>query len=173
MTEILPIVIALATGAAACATDVALRRVPNVLTMTAAAAAVVLHVATGGWLAGAWSVAGWLAGLALFLPIFLLRGIGGGDVKLLAAFGACLGPGLAVWTGLYGAIAGGLLALGVVVWTHTAARTMVNIGHMLAVWRVTGLRPVEGITLASSRGPRLPYAIPLTCGLVMAVWWRT
>lgn len=172
MAEFLPIGLALATGVAACATDVALRRVPNVLTMTASAAAIVLHAATGGWLAGVWSVAGWLAGLALFLPIFLLRGMGGGDVKLLAAFGACLGPGLAVWTGLYGAIAGGVLALGVVVWSRTAAHTTGNIGHMLTVWRTTGLRPVEGITLASSRGPRLPYAIPLTCGLVLAVWWR-
>ena len=46
------------------------------------------------------SLGGWLVGCALFLPWFLLRGMGAGDVKLLAALGAWLGPRDALWIAL-------------------------------------------------------------------------
>ena len=52
-------------------------------------------------------LAGWAVGLAMFLPVFALRGIGGGDVKLVAALGAWIGPGAAVWLALWAAVAGG------------------------------------------------------------------
>ena len=66
--------------------------------------------------AWAFAAAGWATGLALFVPLYALGGMGAGDVKLLGAIGAWLGPMGAVWTGLYGAIAGGVLALAVAVW---------------------------------------------------------
>ena len=48
--------------------------------------------------------------LFLLLP-YLYGGIGAGDVKLLAVYGAFLGPHLIVTTFFYGAILGGLVAL--------------------------------------------------------------
>ena len=63
-----------------------------------------------------------MVGLLLFLPLFALRAMGGGDVKLLAAFGAWLGPVLVFWVAVYGAIAGGVLALLLVLWRAGCAR---------------------------------------------------
>ena len=57
------------------------------------------------------AAAGWIVGILLFLPIFLLRGMGAGDVKLLAALGAWLGPLQVVWLALFASIAGGVMAL--------------------------------------------------------------
>lgn len=53
---------------------------------------------------------GFVVGLAATLPWFYLGGVGGGDVKLLAALGTILGPLGLLWALLWTAIAGGVLA---------------------------------------------------------------
>jgi prepilin peptidase CpaA len=57
------------------------------------------------------SVVGWTVGIAIFFLPFALGGLGAGDVKLLGAIGAWLGPMNAVWVGLYAGAAGGVLAI--------------------------------------------------------------
>jgi len=59
--------------ALACVSDLRTRRIPNVLTLSAAAGALGFHLATGGWSAGGWSVAGLFLGGLLFFPMFVLR----------------------------------------------------------------------------------------------------
>ena len=76
----------------ACATDLRSRRIPNVLTFSAAALGMATSAWTGGPEAAMTSSAGWIAGFAIFFVPFALRGLGGGDVKLLAALGAWVGP---------------------------------------------------------------------------------
>ena len=56
---------------------------------------------------------GLAVGLAVFFPFFALGGMGGGDVKLMAALGTWIGWSPIVWTALYGAVAGGVMAVGV------------------------------------------------------------
>src|SRR4029453_1349383 len=97
--------------AVACLSDLRTRRIPNVLTMSAAAGAVLFHLATAGWAAAGWRGAGLFLGAVLFFPMFVLRGMGAGDVKLLAAIGAWLGPGQVAIVALATSIAGGLIAL--------------------------------------------------------------
>ena len=65
--------------------DLRNRRIPNVLTFSAALAGLIYQTAAAGWIGTQGAVAGWLVGSALFLPFFLLGGMGAGDVKLLAA----------------------------------------------------------------------------------------
>jgi prepilin peptidase CpaA len=57
------------------------------------------------------SIEGWIFGALLLVIPFALRGIGGGDVKLLAAAGAWGGPDFAFQTALLGALAGALVAI--------------------------------------------------------------
>ena len=94
----------------ACAYDLRTRRIPNGLTLGAAALALAFHAIDGGLGGVGTSVAGWLVGGALLVPLFWLGGMGGGDVKLLAALGAWVGPGEVFWVALCSAIAGGVLA---------------------------------------------------------------
>lgn len=163
---------AVVVGVVGSVTDVRSRRVPNALTLGAATMALLTRFATEGLSAAGWGLAGWALGLLILLPVFVLRGMGGGDVKLLAAFGAWVGPRLVAWTGLYGAIAGGVLAVAVTLWHGVFRRTLANVGLMAMHWRVAGLKPVDGLTLETSRSPKLPYAIPLTAGLVVALWFK-
>ncbi|HEX4147647.1 MAG TPA: prepilin peptidase [Pirellulales bacterium] len=91
--------------------DLRTRHVPDAIPL----AILVLAIAgiALGWLSHGWLAAGagLLLGLALGAPLFALGGWGGGDVKLLAALGAALGPlallQVAIWMG----VAGGALAL--------------------------------------------------------------
>src|SRR5688572_32468872 len=102
---------AIAVGVIAAAWDLKSRRIPNVLTFGSAVLAIALHGYLSGPSGAGWAVAGWLVGAAFFLPIFALGGMGAGDVKLLAALGAWLGPGPVAWVALFSLIAGGALGL--------------------------------------------------------------
>ena len=65
--------------------------------------------------------AGFLVGLALFFPLFALKGLGAGDVKLMGALGAWLGTSLVFGVAFYTTLAGGVLALGLIA-RHRYAR---------------------------------------------------
>jgi prepilin peptidase CpaA len=159
-------------GSVACLTDFRSRRIPNVLTFGASAAAVVILGAANGWAGVAWCLAGWAVGCALFLPWFLLGGMGAGDVKLLAALGAWSGPGLAVWIALYAGIAGGALAIVVALYRGYLGEMLRNLWGLFTFWRVMGVQPHPELTLRTGRGPRLPYAFPITAGAVVVLWLR-
>jgi prepilin peptidase CpaA len=156
----------------ACIADLRTRRIPNVLTFSAAALAVGYHATTGGWAAVGLSVGGWLLGVALFFPMFALRGMGAGDVKLLATVGAWLGPAQVLLVALASSIAGGVLALGVALFHGYLKKALTNVRTLLTHWRLAGVRPLPEVTLERSEGPRLAYAVPVAIVTVVALWLR-
>jgi prepilin peptidase CpaA len=160
------------TGLLACAWDISTRRVPNGLTWGSAVVALGFFLATGGPRALGWSLAGWAVGCALLLPVFLLRGMGAGDVKLLAALGAWMGPHTVLWAALYGALAGGVLAIVVSLAHGYLGQAVRNVGYVVGYWRLFGPTPVPEFTLADAKGPRLPYALPIVAGTFAALWLR-
>jgi prepilin peptidase CpaA len=168
-TSLVPFIV-VAIGIVACVTDLRTRRIPNVLTFGAALLGLLVQALSTG-MDGALSAAGgWLVGTLLFLPFFALGGMGGGDVKLLAALGAWLGPQETIWLAVYSGIAGGVL--GVIVaasqgYLWTALR---NVRAMLAYWSFVGFKPVPELTLESAKTPRLAYALPIFAGVVMTLW---
>jgi prepilin peptidase CpaA len=163
---------AVVTALVACSTDIRSRRIPNLLTLGSALLAIAARLLLDGPYGAAQGLAGWLVGILLLLPLFALRGLGGGDVKLLGAFGAWVGAPLVVWSGLYGVLAGGVLAMILGLWHGALRTTFANISLLLTHWRVAGISPVDGLTLETSRSLRLAYAIPLTCGLMAALWLK-
>ncbi len=98
--------------------------------------------------------------------------MGGGDVKLLAALGAWVGPGTALWIALYAAVAGGVFAIVVTLASGYLATMVRNVWGLLMFWRVAGVQPHPELTLATAAGPRLPYAFPITAGAVAVLWLR-
>ena len=163
---------ALAIGCAACVTDIHSRRIPNWLTFGAAGAAVVFHTVTRAGGGFVFATSGWFVGaVIMFLP-FALRGLGGGDVKLVAALGAWLGPANALWVGLYAGVAGFVMSLVVAAYSGYLRTALRNIWFLLQHWTVNGIRPLEDVSLEGSSGPRLAYALPIFAGLVLATWWH-
>jgi prepilin peptidase CpaA len=99
------------TASVAALVDVYSRRIPNWLSGAALVAGLLIH----GWQGGASEVAIALAGAALgvviLLPLYAVRAMCAGDVKLLGALGALVGPQLLVSVAVYAAITGGVISL--------------------------------------------------------------
>lgn len=161
--------LALAIVAVAAAIDIRTKRIPNVLTFGGAAIALVIQALTGGWTGLGMGLAGWFVGALLFFPLFALRGLGAGDVKLLAAVGACLGPSEILPAALFTVLAGGLLALVVATIRGYVRQAAMNLWTMLAFWRAAGLRPVPGLTVEDTSAPRLAYGAAIAAGTFAAV----
>ena len=87
------------------------RKIPNVLTFGSSVFAFALHGSLGGLTSLLLAVAGWIACLACFLPFYVRGGMAAGDVKLMAAVGAFIGPLAGFFACLFSLIAGGLIAL--------------------------------------------------------------
>lgn len=92
-------------------TDLRSSRIPNWLTFSAMGFALVGHAWLGGIQGALFSLAGLVAGLGLFLILYASGSIGAGDVKLMAAVGAMLGPYGALLSGLLAIMVGGVYAL--------------------------------------------------------------
>ena len=108
--------IALGLGAAAVFDDLRRRQVSNWLTG--------VGVAAGG------AAVGFLA----FLPFYLLGGMGGGDVKLMAAFGSLLGPSGILLAAVLAAIFGGLTAAAALLGKPRAAAVPYAPAIVAAAW---------------------------------------
>ena len=102
----LPVFLAGVLGLAASTTDLRGRTVPNWLTYSGVLCGLLWYGTTEGFRGAGFSLAGATVGFASLLAFFLMGGMGGGDVKLLAAFGALMGPGLILrallWIALFG-----------------------------------------------------------------------
>ena len=156
----------------ACVTDLSTRRIPNGLTFSAALLGFVYQFLSGGLDGLGYAALGWLVGAVVFIVPFALGGLGGGDVKLLAALGAWLGPADVMWLSLYAGIAGGILALVVSALHGYLGTALQNVYLLLCHWRVAGIEAVPAITLEHSKGPKLAYAFPILTGAVATVWLR-
>jgi prepilin peptidase CpaA len=162
--------VALVVSLIACAWDLRTRRIPNALTMGAAVTALMYHLFAGGVGPVGMSVLGLAVGLVIFFPFFVLGGMGAGDVKLLAALGAWLGPVGVFWVAIYAAFAGGVLAIVLALTHRYLNEALVNLYFLFGHWRAAGLRPMPALTLASARGPRLAYALPIAIGTMVTLW---
>ena len=149
-------------------TDLRERRIPNRVTLPGllvglALAAVAERGVPFAGLGG--------AGLALLvsLPLVALGGLGGGDAKLLAAVGAFVGPGGLFSVVLYGALAGGVLAIGSATRRGTLLPVLLNSGRLM-VHLVTLGRHGERIGLDSPQAHTVPYGLAIAAG-ALATWF--
>ena len=112
------VVLLTAVAAVGAVWDVRTGRVPNTLTYTAVLAGVALNAllpAPAGLGLGAAALGILVAAGPLFL-VYLAGGLGGGDVKLMAAVGAFLGPRDSVYALLYACVAGAVLSIATILW---------------------------------------------------------
>lgn len=137
---------------AAAISDLRSFRIPNLLPALLAAGAIALATPeTGGEWASRFTSALVVGSVALGL--YMANGLGGGDVKLLAA--AALWAPLSTLPAfvLSLGVAGGLQALAVLAWTR---------------WRPTPVgAPVDAVAPA-----RLPYAVSIAAAGLFWLWWR-
>lgn len=159
--------------AVACLIDVRTYKIPNWLTFGGAAFALLLSAVEPfsgghGWL---WSLGGLGVGLFIMLPMYALRVMGAGDVKLMAMVGAFLGLSATLYAALFVFICGGVLALAHSVLRGSMLRMVSNVkditqGALYAV--LGGMRPHAQVAPAQSIG-KMPYALSIALGTTLFV----
>lgn len=156
----------LALVAAAALYDFRFRRIPNWLNLSGLVLGLGINTllfAQHGLLAAS---LGTLLPLALYVPLYLLRAMGAGDVKLMAAVGAIAGPRNWIEILVCTALAGGLLALGVAARKGRLQHTFVN--FIILTTELTHLRlPAarhETLDVRSNRSMRMPHGVAIAAG---------
>ena len=152
--------------------DLKTRRIPNWLSLSGVALGVMLNVflfeSDGLW----FSLKGLGLAFAVYFVLYLIHAMGAGDVKLMAAVGAVAGPAywllILVLTSLLGALAGLL----VIATKGRLRRTFENILVILISFRHGQLPYKENPELDVRRGEglRLPHAVMIACGTLVAIW---
>jgi len=159
-------IVAVGMGAAA-VIDLRTRRIPNMLTASLAAVGVGIAAAGLGRVGLGAALLGCLLGLAFMLPGHIFGATGAGDVKLLAAAGALLGPTDTIYAFLYTAIAGGVLALLVAVARRRLTQTIGTAGRLIA-----GDAQVRTDIERTASNNRFAYAPAIAIGVVLvALSW--
>ncbi|KAB8042806.1 A24 family peptidase [Janthinobacterium aquaticum] len=149
--------------------DVRSRRIPNWLVAIAALIGVALNASALPGAIGLWpAVGGWALGLTLLMPMYALKTLGAGDVKLMAAIGAIVGPQAVLGAVLASLLAGGVLALVVSAW-HGSLRQMTgNTCQLLLGSLMRGIsRQRPDIDAPAAPSGKLPYAIAIAAGTII------
>ena len=166
MTATVSVALTIAFVAVAClaaAWDIRYRRIPNAVTVTGLVLALVLRAVPGGeTLAG--GLLGAAIGLTLGIAFFALGAIGAGDAKLIAAFGAFLGPLPFLQALALGVLLGGVFAL-----ADAALRGLLPLLVQRSLQAIRGGFTSPGPSSGESGRLRIPYGVPLALG---AVIWR-
>lgn len=143
-------------------------RIPNLLCSVAALVGLALQT----WLhgeAGLLSALGGAAvGFAMFLPFYVLRAFGAGDVKAMATVGIFLGPGTTLLAVGMTLIAGALL--GILVLLRQAEPTSATRYRLFALLTapVASMRASRQST-ARQTSQRFPYGVAIACGSAAAL----
>lgn len=134
-------------------TDLRAHRISNRLVVAALLSAFALRIAGQGWTGALDAAGGAAVGFAVFIPFYLLKGMGAADVKWMAAVGAFFEPATAALAAGMTLIAGSVLALGLL-WLER-------------VWPVGWLTAPAAATGA---GRRFAYAPAIAAGALATLY---
>jgi prepilin peptidase CpaA len=137
------------------------RRIPNWLVVATIAFSLVWHGWTSGWNGLLMSGAGLLAGAALLLPLYFLRGMGAGDVKFFAAIGAAVTFNNVLTVFVFAALIAGGMALFRVLVARAMVATLSNIIDIMNrfLHGRFGPHPIAG--LANENALVIPFGVSL------------
>lgn len=161
-------------------TDVKGHRIPNWLVLAGAILGILLNtilpegrgfvsILPGGL--GFWhALAGMTFGLAVPMPMYILRAMGAGDVKLMAMVGAFLGPLALCMAALIIFITGGVLSL-LTALRYGTLRLLVSNVHtiILGSFFKAALNEIPTVDAAPISAGKMPYAIAIAAGTYLFI----
>jgi prepilin peptidase CpaA len=173
---VLAVLFSLVIGAAVF--DIRYRRIPNWLSVSGAAAGLLLNAFLVGHGDQVFSLDGLVfalkglgAGFGVYLFFYLLHAMGAGDVKLMAAVGAVVG--WRDWVGIciITALVGGVAAIAISALRKRLGKTFWNVGFILS--EMKSGRPAylgnEELDLRSKKGLSLPHGAVIAAGTLLFI----
>lgn len=148
------------------------RRIPNWLTVPALFIGLLTKIVVSGISGGISALEGAGAVMMILLPVVLLRGLGGGDWKLMGALGAWLGPKHVIVVLLVTILVSGLLAVVQIVRKKKIIQTVRNMWELLRGFFVFGLHPHPDINLDNPAALSLPFGVAAALATAGCFWAR-
>jgi len=172
---LLPLIVLGVLLALAVWNDLRTRRIPNTLVFGGAVVGLLLNgvlpagaglfIEPFGAIGFLGALAGWGVGLALLLPMYALRALGAGDVKMMAMVGAFVGAWPVAGITLLTLLAGGVLALVVALFN---GRLKLMVGNTVQMIKYSLIRSLAGemakVEAPAEASGRLPYALAIAAG---------
>lgn len=142
--------------------DLAIRKIPNLLLLGSWCGALGLYCsATAPAAAIGTALGGALIGFALFLPLYALRGMAAGDVKLMATVGLFLGPADTVYACILTWCVGGVMALVIILFTRRWSAAYANLRDLLLPILLRLGPPAPGSTPTRNSVGSMPYGLAI------------
>lgn len=145
-------------------TDVRSRKIYNKVIYPALLIGFLFHFAVSGWEGISHSFIGFLIGFALLLIPYMMRGMGAGDVKLLALVGALKGGAFVFDSFIYMALVGGVMSVFILLVRSGALQW--------AVYSLPGFRNRKAynfLSLGHALKVKFPYGVAIAAGTVFAL----
>jgi prepilin peptidase CpaA len=157
-------------------TDLRSRRIPNWLVLPFLLLGFLVSPWRPDWLGirqGPWhglgqSFAGFGLGILIYGILFLMGGMGAGDVKLGVAIGAWVGPMQLFWVLFWASLAGGVMALGWAIWGGFLKDMFTGAADLVFGWRQRGMHRDPDPVVAKPAKHYIPYAPAIAVGTLMS-----
>jgi prepilin peptidase CpaA len=149
--------------------DLRFRRIPNWLVLAGLVLGFCVNTVLFGWAGLRLAGLGFGLALLIYMPLHLLRAMGAGDVKLMAAVGSLVGPGNWLMLFVITAVVGGVVALVVLLFAGRVRKTFWNLGWILnevAHFRAP-YQSSEELDVRSPRAMRLPHGAVIALGTIV------
>ena len=166
---------ALGLATAAAVVDVRQQRIPNRLTYPAIGIGLLLRIFFYGWHGLLTGLEGMVLAGGIIFVFYVVRAMGAGDLKLMAAIGSIVGPQYAFTTLLATGIAGGVLAVVYVLYRGQMRATLSNMGSVMKFHAWSGLQVHPELNLDNPAALRMPYGLAIAAGAFytfVAACWR-
>ncbi len=156
--------------------DLRLRRIPNWINCSGFLLGLALNTHSQGWRGAMTALGGLVAALGIYLPLYALKGMGAGDVKLMAALGAIAGPANWFHIFLMTAMLGGLASIALVLWRRRISQTIQNISVILGQL-AKGKAPAEkdgALSIHNDKSLKMPHGAVIAAGvgLFLVISWN-
>lgn len=153
--------------------DLSTHRIPNILTGMGVVLGMGYQVLGSGSAGALSAVEGMGMGLMMFLPFYLMRAMGAGDVKLMAMVGVWLGPGGTIGAVLGSFIAGGVMAVVFAMKSGVLKNLIRNVALLLPGMFSRQGRADGTVAFGLHRSlGKLPYGVAIALGTTGFLIWH-
>ncbi len=120
---------------------------------------------------GAMAMAGMIIPILILLPLFALRMLGAGDIKLFASIGAIMGSGFVLNAMIYSFLSGGLMALLLMILRKNGRERLRHLAaYMKTCFLTLSLQPYTDFN-DKSDGAKFRFSYAIACGCAAAIVW--
>lgn len=164
--QVFPVILLLGLLVIAVVIDLRRHRIPNFLVLTGILLGLGSQLISIGFSGLTIGLLGMLTGFAIFLPLYILKGMAAGDVKLMAMVGSFFMYHDAMWIAFYSLMAGGVCGFLIVLFRGQLLETLARYGLMLRA------RAYFAPAADEVAGKPFPYSVAIFIGTLIGIFWQ-